>query len=67
MDRDWWVYSTALASGALMLKCRKTGAEGVVRNPTKEEWAAAFWAPSHPYRWYGGDCRVEVTEPGGTP
>jgi len=57
---DWWVFSTALCDGVLMLTCKKTGAYGIVRDPTEEEWNAAFHAPSNPYKWRGGDERVEV-------
>lgn len=63
-DREWWVVSTALADGFLMLSCSKTGANGIVRDPTKEEWSEAFSAPSNPYQWAGGDDRVEVTTHG---
>lgn len=62
--RDWWVVSTAVGTGVLMLECRITGKNGIVRNPTKEEWQAAFYAPSNPYRWSGGDERVEATGTG---
>ena len=57
---DWWVFSTALRDGVLMLTCKKTGAYGIVRDPTKKEWSDAFFAPSNPYRWQGGHHRVEV-------
>jgi len=58
--REWVVYSTAIEDRVLMLECANTGAFGIVRRPTKKEWAAAFYAPSHPYRWTGGDARVEI-------
>jgi hypothetical protein len=48
---DWWVYSTALTEGWLMLRCAWSGATGTVRDPSKEEWAEAFHAPSKHYRW----------------
>lgn len=57
--REWWVYSTALAPGWLMLYCEKTGATGTVRDPSREEWKAAFYAPSNPYRWHD-ESRVVV-------
>jgi hypothetical protein len=56
---EWMVFSTAVIECVLMLECAKTGAYGIVRNPTKEEWREAFYAPSDPYRWEGGDDRVE--------
>ncbi len=56
---DWWVISTALGTGQLVLECRCTGAKGVVSNPTHREWGAAFHAPSTPYRWTEHE-RVEV-------
>ena len=42
-----------------MLYCEETGATGSVRDPSKEEWSAAFSAPSNPYRWHD-DSRVYV-------
>lgn len=57
---EWVVISTALLEGALILVCAETGAYGIVREPTKAEWSEAFHAPSNPYRWRGGDDRVEV-------
>lgn len=62
--RDWMVFSTAISDGVLMLECQITGAFGIVRNPSKEEWSEAFHAPSNPYRWQGGDDRVEVVNEG---
>jgi len=49
---EWWVFSTALKQGWLMLICDLTGATGSVRDPTSEEWSKAFYAPSKPYRWH---------------
>lgn len=49
--REWWVISTCTGTGELMLECALTGSFGVVERPTSEEWAAAFSAPSNPYRW----------------
>lgn len=57
---EWVVISTALLEGALILVCAETGAYGIVRDPTKAEWSEAFHAPSNPYRWRGGDERVEL-------
>jgi hypothetical protein len=51
-DYDWWVFSTALSEGWLMLYCPKTGKTGSVRNPSKTEWAKAFDAPNNPYQWH---------------
>jgi len=47
-EREWVVFSTALRDHVLMLECAKTGAFGIVRNPTKKEWGDAFHAPSEP-------------------
>jgi hypothetical protein len=58
-QHEWWVFSTAIGARLLMLYCEKTGATGVVRNPTTEEWSRAFMAPSSPYRWHEPD-RVEI-------
>ncbi|MEQ8511534.1 MAG: hypothetical protein RLN67_13840 [Algiphilus sp.] len=59
-SREWWVISTSLVDAALILECDGTGALGIVRDPTKQEWSEAFHAPSNPYRWTGGDHRVEA-------
>lgn len=59
MKNDWWVYSTAIAEGVLMLQCKVTGAKGIVTNPSEEEWNEAYHAPSKPYHWTGGEDRVE--------
>jgi len=50
-DSDWWVYSTAVSDGAILVENRTTGQRAIVRDPTPEEWDAAFRAPSNPYRW----------------
>lgn len=63
VKRDWWVYSTALATASLMVECHKTGAKGVVRDPTIVEWKKAFYAPSKPYRWKAAN-RVTITRKG---
>ena len=63
IDRDWWVYSTVTRDVLLLLVCHKTGAVGIVRNPTKQEWAEAFHAPGNPYRWLDTE-RVEITREG---
>ena len=47
----WEVFSTCLGTGELLLRCTRTGAFGVVPDPTAEEWARAFFAPSQPYPW----------------
>lgn len=57
-EHDWVVYSTALAEVWLMLECFDCGAHGSVDDPSKEEWSAAFSAPSNPYRW---DDKSRVT------
>jgi len=62
-SHDWWVVSTAVQDGVLMLECEKTGALGIVRNPTRKEWKSAFYAPSNPYRW-NDPLRVEVIRSG---
>jgi hypothetical protein len=65
-NREWVVFSTCVADGGvIMVECVRTGAFGIVRNPTRDEWAAAFHAPSAPYRWTGGDSRVTEVREGG--
>jgi hypothetical protein len=56
---EWVVFSTALAERWLMLQCVECGAMGTVDDPSKEEWANAFEAPSRPYRWHD-DSRVTI-------
>lgn len=57
--RDWWVYSTSLSDGSLMVEDRNSGDRGYVPNPIKSEWSEAFHAPSNPYPWKD-DARVIV-------
>lgn len=42
-----------------MLICDITGATGSIRDPSADEWKAAFYAPSKPYRWHD-ESRVVV-------
>jgi hypothetical protein len=58
---DWWVFSTALSDGWLMLYCQNTGKTGTVCDPSEEEWAKAFHAPSQPYQW-ADNSRVIVDD-----
>jgi hypothetical protein len=58
-EHEWVVFSTALAEGWLMLQCVECGAMGTVDEPSREEWAEAFHAPSRPYRWRDHD-RVTI-------
>lgn len=50
-EREWVCFSTALSEGWLMLECNKTGAQGVVKDPTRAEWGWAFDCPSNPKPW----------------
>ncbi len=50
-DCEWWVYSTAVYDGVIMVRCAKTKAEGYIENYTRAEWKAAYYAPSKNYRW----------------
>lgn len=52
LEAEWWVVSTSLNDGFLLLDDQKGGLSGVVRNPTSDEWKRAFDAPRHPYRWF---------------
>lgn len=61
--RRWWCYSTALALGWLMLRCVNTGAEGVVKDPTREEWSWGYDCPSTPKHW-ADNSRVTVMREG---
>jgi hypothetical protein len=64
---DWWVFSTAVRDGVLMLECRLTGSFGIVRDPSRQEWSDAYHAPSKPYRWEGSNERVETIREGPAP
>lgn len=59
IENEWWVVSTILTKGWLMLQCRVTGKRGFVKDPTKAEWGTAFYAPSNPYLWHD-TSRVEA-------
>ena len=52
---EWVVFSTCLSTIELMVECAECGAFGTIANPTKEEWSAAYTAPSNPYRWHDND------------
>ena len=65
MERDWWVYSTAIMGQAILVVCRSTGAHGKIVDPTNAEWRTAFFAPSKNYRW-GDSSRVILTQEGST-
>ena len=59
VPREWWVVSTAIQEVVLLLECGRTGAVGIVRDPSANEWGSAFNAPSETYRWFD-DTRVEL-------
>ena len=61
---EWIVFSTCLGTAEIMCECVICGAFGVVPDPTSEEWGKAFHAPSHPYRWQGGEDRVVFKKAG---
>jgi len=50
-ERRWVCFSTAIDPVWLMLYCKVTGAEGVVKDPTREEWGWASDCPSNPKPW----------------
>ena len=60
-DHSWMVFSTAVGTGQIMVECELCEAVGTVDTHTRAEWQAAFYAPSNPYRWDGGDDRITVT------
>ena len=59
-EHKWIVFSTAVVSVALILRCKTCGKVGVVKDPTAREWSKAFHAPTDPYPWRGKAARVEV-------
>lgn len=56
----WIVYSTALATRAILVEC-ECGKMGSITDPTTGEWSDAFYAPSAPYEWHDHN-RVIVSE-----
>ncbi len=63
-EHEWIVFSTALAEVRIMVQCVECGAHGTVDDPTKDEWADAFHAPSQPYLW-DDNSRVTIRHLGG--
>jgi hypothetical protein len=61
MKHEWWVISTEMEEGYLILSCGKTDATGTVRDPNLAEWRKAFYAPSKPYRWHD-ESRVVIDD-----
>lgn len=59
---EWVVFSTAINDGYVIVQCCKCDTVGAIENPTKEEWADAYDAPSHPYHWSDND-RVTKQKP----
>ena len=56
----WFVFSTALEEVCLLLACGECGRVAIVRDPSREEWRRAFYAPENPYLWDGDPGRVEI-------
>lgn len=57
-SRKWVVFSTVLLERWLLVEDVLSGEFAAVMDPSREEWAAAFHAPSAPYEWSGGGHRV---------
>jgi hypothetical protein len=60
---EWVVFSTDTGEGWLMLQCVLCGKHAAVEDPSRDEWAEAFYAPSRPYRWLD-ESRVRVKDSG---
>jgi hypothetical protein len=65
---EWFVFSTAIVDVVLMVECRVCRANGIVRNPSLEEWREAtdlgdIHAPKNPYPWEQPE-RVEILSGG---
>lgn len=60
-ELKWMVYSTVLASRAILVQRVDTKERGSIYDSTKEEWGEAFHAPSSPYLWKGGDERIVIS------
>jgi hypothetical protein len=54
----WIVYSTSMSPPRILVQC-ECGALGEIDDSTREEWNAAFNAPSKSYLWPGGDDRIK--------
>src|SRR5579884_2769794 len=51
-EHEWVVFSTALQEVCLLVQCAECTALGIVPDPSRDEWAKAFYAPQRPYRWH---------------
>ena len=58
----WIVYSTAVGTGVILCKCERCKVNGVVRDPSEDEWTTAYFAPSDPYEWKGKYERVQTNK-----
>ncbi len=54
-SHQWMVYSTALCPPTILVTCSACRTFGQVRDYTRAEWAAAFFAPGNPYQWHNGE------------
>ena len=50
-DHDWQVVCLITSEIALQTQCKRCSLYGSVSDPTEEEWAKGFGAPSNPYDW----------------
>jgi len=63
---EWIAYSTALVPPTILVHCYLCSKRGGVLQPTEEEWALAYHAPSRPYRWADGSrvvLEADLPEP----
>lgn len=62
-QRRWVCVSTMITPVWLMLECWRTGARGVVKDPTYEEWCSACDAMRDPMPWWN-NSRVTLMREG---
>lgn len=60
-EHEWFVMAAVTSTVSLDVQCVRCQIWGIVRDPSKEEWANAFGAMENPYEWPHKD-RVEFTE-----
>lgn len=67
VERDWWVVGAEQRPRRLLLRCKLTGVEAAVYEPSEREWGEAFTADVQPYEWREAERAVVSAEEGGEP
>ena len=58
----WMVYSTALCPPTILVLNDETEQYGTITDFSREEWNAAYYAPSNPYPWPDIDRIIATKE-----